>query len=89
MSHRMLPFSTRTDFQNLPAWRSCAHEILDTVVRNHESPVIVPMTLIDPGYFAEIIGRLRDDGTTCAISPCWLSAAPCCSASTDADSVSA
>jgi hypothetical protein len=30
--------------------------------RNHPGPVIVPMTLIDPGYFAEIIGRLRDDG---------------------------
>jgi hypothetical protein len=35
---------------------------LDLAARNHQGPVIVPMTLIDPGYFAEIIGRLRGDG---------------------------
>jgi hypothetical protein len=60
--HRMLPPSLRTDFQTLRAWRSGVHEVLDLVARNHPGPVIVPMTLIDPGYFAEIIGRLRDDG---------------------------
>jgi len=60
--HRMLPPSLRTDFQDLPAWRSGVNEILDMVARNHEGPVIVPMTLIDPGYFTQIVGRLRDAG---------------------------
>lgn len=59
--HRMLPPAMRTDFQDLPAWRSGVHEILDMVMRSHEGAVIVPMTLIDPGYFTQIIGRLRDD----------------------------
>jgi len=59
---RMLPSSLRTDFQSFPAWRSGVREVLDLAARNHPGPVIVPMTLIDPGCFAEIIGRLRDDG---------------------------
>src|SRR5215470_3085474 len=60
--HRMLPRELRTDFQDLLAWRSGTHEVLDLVLRSNEGPVIVPMTLIHPGYFAEIVGRLRDDG---------------------------
>ena len=59
---RMLPPSLRSDFQSFRAWRSGVREVLDLAARNHQGPVIVPMTLIDPGYFAEIIGRLRDDG---------------------------
>jgi hypothetical protein len=59
--HRMLPPSLRTDFQSFQAWRSGVREALDLVARKHQGPVIVPMTLIDPRYFAEIIGRLRDD----------------------------
>ncbi len=59
---RMLPPAMRTDFQSLPAWRSGVHEILDLVMRNHAGTVIVPMTLINAGYFTQIIGRLRDDG---------------------------
>jgi hypothetical protein len=59
---RMLPPSLRTDFQSLRAWRSGVHEVLDLAARNHQGPVIVPMTLIEPGYFAEIIGGLRGDG---------------------------
>jgi hypothetical protein len=60
--HRMLPPALRADFQDLPTWRAGVHEILDMVVRKHEGPVIVPMTVVHPGYFAQIIGRLRDDG---------------------------
>jgi hypothetical protein len=60
--HRMLPPVMRTDFQDLQAWRSGVREVLDLVARTHEGPVIVPMTLIDPRYFAQIVGRLRDDG---------------------------
>lgn len=37
-------------------------EVLDLVVRHHAGPVLVPMTLIDPGYFEDTVGRLRDDG---------------------------
>jgi hypothetical protein len=60
--HRMLPPALRTDFQTLRSWRSGVHEVLDLTARRHLGPIIVPMTLVDPFYFAEIIGRLRDDG---------------------------
>jgi hypothetical protein len=60
--HRMLPPALRTDFQDLQAWRSGVREVLDLVARNHQAPVIVPMTLIDSRYFTQIIGGLRDDG---------------------------
>jgi hypothetical protein len=60
--HRMLPAAMRADFQDLQIWRSGVREILDMIARTHDGPVIVPMTLIDPGYFTQIVGRLRDDG---------------------------
>jgi hypothetical protein len=60
--HRMLPPALRGDFQDLPAWRHGVHSMLDLALRGHDGPIIVPMTLVDPGYFADIVGRLRDDG---------------------------
>ncbi|HEX4090057.1 MAG TPA: AAA family ATPase [Trebonia sp.] len=60
--HRMLPPSLRDDFQNFPAWRQGVYEVLDLILRSADGPVIVPMTLVEPGYFAEIIGRLTDAG---------------------------
>jgi hypothetical protein len=60
--HGMLPPELRTDFQHFAAWRHGMHEVLDLVVRKWEGPVIVPMTLINPGYFEEVVGRLRADG---------------------------
>jgi hypothetical protein len=30
----------------------------------YDGPVIVPVTLVNPGCFQEIIGRLRGDGFT-------------------------
>lgn len=60
--HRMLPPALRANFQDLPAWRSGVREVLDLAARNHEGPVIVPMTLTDSRYFTQIIGGLRDDG---------------------------
>ncbi|MFJ7492830.1 AAA family ATPase [Streptomyces sp. NPDC097727] len=62
--HRMLPPGLRGDFQDLTAWRDGVREVLELALRGHPGPVIVPMTLVDPGYFAGIIGRLRDDGHT-------------------------
>jgi hypothetical protein len=60
--HRMTPRALRSDFQDLSAWRQGVREVLDLVLRKHDGPVIAPMTLVNPGYFDEVIGRLRDDG---------------------------
>ncbi|MEU1350780.1 AAA family ATPase [Streptomyces sp. NPDC005775] len=60
--HRTLPPALRGDFQDLPAWRRGVHDMLDIALRGHPGTVVAPMTLVDPGYFAEIVGRLREDG---------------------------
>lgn len=60
--HRMMPKSLRGDFQDLAAWRQGVFEVLDLVLRRHPGPVIAPMTLVEPAYFAEIVGRLRAQG---------------------------
>lgn len=59
---RMLPAGLRGDFQDFAAWRQGVHEVLDLILRSADGPVIVPMTLIEPGYFAEVVGRLTSDG---------------------------
>lgn len=61
--HRMLPPALRGDFQDLPVWRRAVHEVLDMALTGHTTgPVIVPMTIVNSTYFAETVGRLRDDG---------------------------
>jgi hypothetical protein len=59
---RMLPVPLRGDFQDLPAWRHSIAELLRLTLAAWDGPVIVPMTLVNRGYFQEIIGSLRDDG---------------------------
>ncbi|GHF76279.1 AAA family ATPase [Streptomyces thermodiastaticus] len=60
--HRMLPPALRGDFRDLAAWRQGVVEVLDLVLTRHEGVVIAPMTVTDPGCFAETVGRLRDLG---------------------------
>ncbi len=60
--HRMTPRPLREDFQNFPAWRQGVYEVLDLVLAKFDGVVIAPMTLVEPVYFQEIIGRLRDQG---------------------------
>jgi hypothetical protein len=60
--HRMLPPDLRGDFQDLASWRQGVVEVLDLTLREHDGVVIAPMTVTDPVYFAETVGRLRELG---------------------------
>ena len=60
--HRMMPAGLRGDFQDIPAWRQGVYEVLDLVLSEHPGVVIVPMTVVEPLYFEEIVGRLRRRG---------------------------
>ncbi|MFF5345560.1 AAA family ATPase [Streptomyces althioticus] len=60
--HRMLPPELRGDFQDLKAWRQGVVEVLDLALTRREGVVIAPMTVTDPGHFAETVGRLRELG---------------------------
>ncbi|WP_037850466.1 AAA family ATPase [Streptomyces sp. NRRL S-340] len=60
--HRMLPPAQRGDFQDLVSWRQGVVEVLDLALTGHDGVVIAPMTVTDPGHFAETVGRLRELG---------------------------
>lgn len=56
----MLPPSARADFQDRPQWRSAVIATLADADAAAQSPVLVPMTLVNPEYFAEIMSGLRE-----------------------------
>src|SRR2546430_2372967 len=84
--HRMTPRPLRFGFQDFPAWRQGVYQVLDLVLTKHEGPVIAPMTLIEPAYFREILGRLRESGHGCTTSPCSPRATWWCAACASAPS---
>jgi hypothetical protein len=62
MDQRPVPRRLGGGVQDFPAWRQGGYEVLDLILRSAGGTVIVPMTLIEPAYFADIIGRLSDAG---------------------------
>lgn len=60
--HKMTPRALRSDFQRHPAWRQGVFEVLDLVLGKHKGVVVAPMTLVEPAYYDEILGRLREAG---------------------------
>ena len=50
------------DFQYHPEWREINYTMLSKMERSYSGLTIVPMTLVNPEYYEEIIGRLRADG---------------------------
>jgi AAA domain len=58
---RWVPVPTG-DFQDLPSWRELVIATALSLRRHHAATLIVPMTLINDGYLAEILGGLRVGG---------------------------
>lgn len=52
----------KEDFQDMPLWRIFNYQILKELHKTYGGTVIVPMTLVDPRYFQEIVQRLADEG---------------------------
>jgi len=50
------------DFQDLPSWRELVVATALSLRKHHASALIVPMTLINDDYLAEILGGLRAGG---------------------------
>ncbi|WP_326721513.1 zeta toxin family protein [Streptomyces sp. NBC_00243] len=59
---RMLPPELRGDFQDLRSWRQGVVEVLDLALSKQDGVVIAPMTVTNPLYFEETVGRLRELG---------------------------
>ena len=63
MLRKIVPRDCRPhDFQDLPLWRELTVVTLANLARNCKRPIIVPMTLVNPQYFDEIVGTLRRNG---------------------------
>jgi len=52
------------DFQDIPLWREINYKALRMITQAYNGTVIVPMTLVNPSYYDEIIGRLILDGVS-------------------------
>jgi len=50
------------DFQDIPLWREMNYELLKMIAETYDGDIIVPMTLVNADYHAEIVGRLVADG---------------------------
>ncbi|WP_327204724.1 AAA family ATPase [Paenibacillus sp. DMB20] len=52
----------KSDFQDYLMWREFNYAMLRYLDANSTRIIIAPMTITNPAYFDEIIGRLRKDG---------------------------
>ena len=50
------------DFQDFPLWRDLVVQALGGFHADLGRPMIVPMTVLDPGYFEQVVGGLRARG---------------------------
>ena len=65
MLRKIVAADPRTsDFQDIPSWRRLTVATIESVLRDHPGPLVVPMTIVDPIYFDETVGRLRRSDIT-------------------------
>ena len=63
MLRGIVPAADRnSDFQDIPSWRRMTVATIESLLRDHPVPLVVPMTVVKPLYFDETVGRLRLDG---------------------------
>ena len=64
---------SKGDFQDYSIWRELNYTILKSIDSEHDGVIIVPMTIVNPHYFEEIVGKLRDDGVIVNHFVLWAS----------------
>lgn len=58
-----IPYESKIDdFQDYPMWRSINYSMISYIQRTYNGTLIIPMTLVNPQYFEEIVSRLREEG---------------------------
>ena len=50
------------DFQDYEIWREFNYKTLKHLYSEYNGIIIIPMTIVNPQYYEEIIGRLRNEG---------------------------
>lgn len=61
------------DFQDYPIWREINYTMLKHIYSEYDGIIIVPMTIVNPEYFKEIVVKLRNDGVTVKHFVLWAS----------------
>ena len=56
------PLKCKGDFQDIELWRTFNYEYIKYIYHNFNGHIIIPMTLVNPDYYHEIIDRLQADG---------------------------
>jgi cytidylate kinase len=64
---------SKGDFQDFSLWRETNYKMLKMISEQYSGTVIVPMTLVDPEYFNEIVGCLRKGGVDIRHFILWAS----------------
>lgn len=64
---------SKGDFQNFPMWREINYSLLKYIDSKYDGIIIVPMTVVDPIIFDEIVGELRKSGVTVNHFTLWAS----------------
>jgi len=50
------------DFQDYEVWRELNYSLIKYIEVNFDGVLIIPMTIVNPKYFNEIVGYLRNQG---------------------------
>ena len=53
---------SKGDFQDFPLWRKMNYELISLISSVYSGTLIIPMTLVNPTYYDEIVGKLKADG---------------------------
>ncbi|WP_313893599.1 AAA family ATPase [Psychrobacillus sp.] len=64
---------SKRDFQDYSIWRELNYTNLKYIENEYDGVIIVPMTIVNPQYFKEIVGKLRDDGVIVNHFVLWAS----------------
>jgi AAA domain-containing protein len=59
---RCVPYPASGDYQDIPLWRTLVAQFAIGVATDYGSPLIVPMTLVNPAYRDEIFGLIGAAG---------------------------
>lgn len=52
----------KSDFQDYEVWRELNFSLIKYIADRYDGVLIIPMTLVNPQYFGEIVGSLRNHG---------------------------
>ncbi|MUT67838.1 AAA family ATPase [Paenibacillus sp. NEAU-GSW1] len=71
---KQLPMTMlKADFQDYPVWREINYAMLKYISKEYKGHIIVPMTVVSPAYFLQIIGQLKLDGLDVRHFTLWAS----------------